>query len=80
MSDMFFSKIIDDQKKWKIKEILKKKIRKDTVFYQIKWIDYSDKYIEWVEKKIWRMLWSFDRNSMSQRKRSENEQRDNRWN
>ena len=49
--NMFFSEIIDDQKKWKIKEILSKKIRKNTVFYQIKWINYLNKYIEWIKEK-----------------------------
>ena len=51
MSNMFFSEIIDDQKKWKIEEILKKRTRKDTIFHQIKWIDYSDEYIKRIEKK-----------------------------
>ena len=51
VSNMFFSEIIDDQKEWKIEKILEKRIRKNTVFYSIKWIDHSDEYIEWIKEK-----------------------------
>ena len=74
VSNMFFSEIIDDQKKWEIEEILKKRIRKNTVFYQIKWIDYSDKYIEWIKEKnmknALKLRQKFDVKTKTKRKRT----------
>ena len=73
MSTMFFSDKINNQKEWKIEEILSKITRKDIVFYQIKSIDYLNEYMEWIKEKIINFFWNFDKKSMLKRKQNENE-------
>ena len=71
---MSIFKTINDQKEWEIKEILKKRIRKDTIFYQIKWIDYLNEYIEWIKEKnmknALKLRQKFDVKTKTKRKRT----------
>jgi hypothetical protein len=42
---------IEDEKQWKIEEIVDKKVRKNRTSYLIKWLEYSHSNNEWVKKK-----------------------------
>jgi CRISPR/Cas system CMR subunit Cmr4 (Cas7 group RAMP superfamily) len=42
---------IKDEKQWKIKEIVNKKIKKNRTSYLIKWLEYSHSNNEWMKKK-----------------------------
>ena len=46
------------------------------MFYQIKWIDYSEEYIEWIKERQ-EKFWNFDKSLMLKRKRKKNEQQNN---
>ena len=48
---LFLFELIDNQLKWKIKKILKKKFFEKKIFYKIRWIEYFDEYIEWIFEK-----------------------------
>ena len=45
------SKLIDDNKQWKIEKILDKKSDKKDVWYKVKWTNWNSKYNQWFSKK-----------------------------
>jgi hypothetical protein len=42
---------VEDEKQWKIEEIVDKKVRKNRTSYLIKWLEYSHSNNEWVKKE-----------------------------
>jgi hypothetical protein len=44
---------VEDEKQWKIEEIVDKKIKNNKMSYLIKWLEYSHSNNEWIKKKIW---------------------------
>ncbi len=42
---------IEDEKQWKIEEIVDKRIKKNRTSYLIKWLEYSHSNNEWMKEK-----------------------------
>ena len=43
--------LIDDNKEWEMKKILKRKKSKNIIYYLIKWVGYNKRYNKWVIKE-----------------------------
>jgi len=48
LSELFFLNFINDEKEYKIKDILSKKWRREQLQYEVKWIEYLTEYNEWL--------------------------------
>jgi hypothetical protein len=44
---------IEDEKQWKIEEVINRKIKNNKTSYLIKWFEYSHSNNEWIKKKTW---------------------------
>jgi hypothetical protein len=42
---------VENEKQWKIEEIVNKRIKNNTMNYLIKWFEYSHSNNEWIKKK-----------------------------
>jgi len=49
LSELFFLNLINDEKEYKIKDILSKRQRREQLQYKVKWVEYSTEYNEWLE-------------------------------
>ncbi len=48
LSELPFLNLINDEKKYKIEDILSKKWRREQLQYEVKWIEYLTEYNEWL--------------------------------
>ena len=48
---MQVSKLIDDTKQWKVKEIMNKIKSKKEIWYKMKWLNWNHIYDQWLSEK-----------------------------
>ena len=48
MLELFFLDLINNEKEYKIKEILNKRQRREQLQYEVKWVKYLTEYNEWL--------------------------------
>ncbi len=48
LSELLFLDLINNEKKYKIKDILNKKWRREQLQYKVKWVEYLTEYNEWL--------------------------------
>ncbi len=48
MSELLFLNLINNEKKYEIKDILSKRWRREQLQYEVKWVEYSTEYNEWL--------------------------------